>query len=44
MGNKNNMKVGISLGEKVLAEPIIEHIANLIIGRVIKGREINEIR
>ncbi|PFB38702.1 hypothetical protein CN404_31180, partial [Bacillus thuringiensis] len=33
-------KVSISLGEKVVAESIVEHTADSILGRVIKGSEI----
>ncbi|WP_438502398.1 hypothetical protein [Bacillus wiedmannii] len=36
-------KVGISLGGKVVADSIIEHTADSIQGRLIKGSEINEI-
>ncbi|WP_413575216.1 hypothetical protein [Bacillus thuringiensis] len=35
-------KVGVSLNGRVVAESIVEHIADSIQGRVIKGSEINE--
>ncbi|WP_420796586.1 hypothetical protein [Bacillus thuringiensis] len=35
-------KVGISLDGKVILESIVEHTADSIQGRVIKGSEINE--
>lgn len=35
-------KVGVSLDGKVVAESIVEHTADSIQGRVIKGSEINE--
>ncbi|WP_346817384.1 hypothetical protein [Bacillus paramobilis] len=37
-----DFKVGISLDGKVVAESIVEQIADSIQGRVIKGSEINE--
>ncbi|HDR7791240.1 hypothetical protein PDN54_29400 [Bacillus cereus group sp. Bc252] len=37
-----NCKVGVSLDGKVVAESIVEHTADSIQGRVIKGSEINE--
>lgn len=37
-------KVGVSLDGRVVAESIVEHTADSIQGRVIKGSEINETR
>lgn len=37
-------KVGVSLDGRVVAESIVEHTADSIQGRVVKGSEINETR